>query len=76
VNALALLGTELGGVVLAIDRFGPPLATAIAVPLGVWIEPAAIPADPLAVAVRSVAWAVAAVSLLVVVFRRVEVVDA
>ena len=73
VNAMGLFGVELGGVSWGIDRFGPPLASAIVRALAPWIAPARVPADAFELAVRSVAWAVASVSLLVVVFRRRDI---
>jgi len=73
VNAIGLFGVELGGVSWGIDRFGPPLASAIVRALAPWIAPARVPADAFELAVRSVAWAVASVSLLVVVFRRRDI---
>jgi hypothetical protein len=69
VNAVGMFRVELGGIPWAIDRFGPPLATSVITALSGWIAPVEIPADPLAVTVRAVAWAVAAIALLVVVFR-------
>jgi len=73
VNAAALFGVKLGGIPWGIDRFGPPLGSAIAAALGPWIAPARVPVDSLELVIRSVAWAVASVSLLVVVFRRSDV---
>ena len=73
VNAIGMSGVELGGMPWGIDRFGPPLGTGVAAALAPWIEPAQVPGDPIAIAVRSVAWAVAGVSLLVVVFSRRDV---
>jgi len=69
VNALSLFGTELSGVSLLLDRFGPPLGTSMVSAVAGWIAPAEVPADPVAIAIRAVAWAVAGVSLLVVCFR-------
>jgi len=73
VNAIALSGVELGGIPWAIDRFGPPLGTALAATLAPWVEPVQLPVNSVGVVVRGVAWAVAGVSLLVVVFRRRDV---
>lgn len=69
INALALFGTELSGVAWAIDRFGPPLGSAIVAAMAGWIAPVTVPADPFEIAIRTGAWAVAGVSLLVVAFR-------
>jgi hypothetical protein len=73
VNAIGLFGVELGGIAWGIDRFGPPLGSAVVAALAPWIAPAEVPADPLELAVRIAAWAVAGVSLLVVVSRRCDV---
>ena len=68
-NALALFGSELSGVAWALDRFGPPLGSALVAGVAGWIAPVAVPVDPLEIAIRSGAWAVAGISLLVVTFR-------
>jgi hypothetical protein len=72
INALAQFGTELTGVAGLVDRFGPPLATAMIVALGSWIEPTATRGEPLELALRSLVWAGASVLLLLRVFRRIE----
>jgi hypothetical protein len=64
---------EVGGFLGAIDRFGPPLFTAVAAAVAAWnphVEPA-----PLFVAavLRLALWAVAGVVLLLVLFRRGEI---
>jgi hypothetical protein len=41
--------------------------------LSPWIAPAVVSSDPLEVSVRAVAWAVAGVALLVVVFRKQDI---
>jgi len=71
-NALALLGAELGGFLGLLDRVGPPLLTAVVLPLDAWIEPTTVPGDPAAVGVRLALWAGAAAFLLVAAFRRIE----
>lgn len=73
VNAIGLFGVQLGGVAWGIDRFGPPLGSAVVAALAPWIAPVEVPADPLVLAVRIAAWAVIGVSLLTVVFRRCDV---
>ena len=73
VNAIGLFGVELGGVAWAIDRFGPPLGTSVVSALSAWIAPVEVPADPLEVTVRAVAWAVASVALLIVAFRNRDI---
>jgi hypothetical protein len=72
INAFAQFGTELTGVAGLVDRFGPPLATAMIVALGSWIEPTATHGEPLELAVRSLLWAGASALLLLRVFRRLE----
>ncbi len=72
INALAQFGTELTGVAGLVDRFGPPLATAMIVALGSWIEPTATRGEPLELALRSLLWAGASAVLLLRVFRRIE----
>jgi hypothetical protein len=73
VNAIGLFGVELGGVAWGIDRFGPPLGSAIVAAVAAWIEPVEVPVDFFELAVRIAAWAVAGASLLVVVFRRRDI---
>jgi hypothetical protein len=73
VNAIGLFGVELGGIAWGIDRFGPPLGSAVVAALAPWIAPVEVSADPLELAVRIAAWTVAGVSLLVVVSRRCDV---
>jgi hypothetical protein len=69
VNAFALFGVELTGIAWVLDRFGPPLGSALIAAVSGWIAPAAVPVDPLEISIRTAAWAVAGVSLLVVAFR-------
>jgi len=73
VNAIGLFGVELQGFVWAIDSFGPPLGSSVVAGVAAWIAPAEVPADGLALGIRAAAWAVAAVALLVVVFRRQDI---
>ena len=63
---------ENAGWLGAIDRFGPPLASTMALALGPWLESVTIPGDGVRVTARLVAWAIAAVLALVFAFRRVE----
>lgn len=72
VNLTAQLGLELHGIPLWLDRYGPPLATAMIQALGTWVEPAELQGDPLADAVRLLIWAVLAQGLLLASFRRIE----
>lgn len=72
-NTAAQFGAELSGVSGAIDRFGPPLASAMIVALGSWIEAAAAPrGEPFDLALRSCLWAAASTGLVLVAFRRIE----
>lgn len=71
-NFLSLLGAELGGLFGALDRFGPPLASAMVAGLAPWIEPVAVRGDPVELGLRLAAWAAGAAALLVVGFARTE----
>jgi hypothetical protein len=71
-NAASQLGAQLGGIAGLLDRFGPPLATAMVVALGSWIEPTATRGAPLELALRSLLWAAGSTVLLAVAFRRIE----
>jgi len=73
INAIGLISGELGGFSWIVDRFGPPLGSAMVAALASWIEPVEVPASGFELAVRSLAWAVASVVLLVMVFRRRDV---
>jgi ABC-type transport system involved in multi-copper enzyme maturation permease subunit len=71
VNIASGLGAELGGAMGVLDRFGPPLASAMMVALAPWFSDA--PSEGGAVlALRLGVWAVASLGLLVVAFRRTE----
>jgi ABC-type transport system involved in multi-copper enzyme maturation permease subunit len=70
-NLAAALGAELGGFWAALDRFGPPLGTALALVATGWTGHA-IDASPTHVAARLALWAVFAAALLAVAFRRRE----
>jgi hypothetical protein len=72
-NAIGLFGVELGGLAWAIDRFGPPLGSAVVAALAPWIAPVEVPGDPVELAIRIAAWAVGGVSLLLVVFRHRDI---
>jgi len=71
-NALSLAGREPGGLLGALDAWGPPLASAVWVAVASWVPELPIEADPLALAVRSVVWAVLALAALGLGFGRVE----
>ena len=70
-NALGSFA-EVGGWLGALDRIGPPLASAMALALSPWLENVAIQGDPLRIHARLAAWAIAGVLALVYAFRRVE----
>ena len=71
-NLASQLGVELSGIPLWLDRYGPPLATAMIQALAAWIEPVEPSGDPLADAGRLLLWAGLAQGLLLACFRRVE----
>jgi ABC-type transport system involved in multi-copper enzyme maturation permease subunit len=72
VNVAGLFGAELGGLATAVQRFGPPLVSPVALALRDWIAPTAVPGDALILALRQIAWMLASAALLVHAFRRVE----
>ena len=72
VNLLAQFGAELPGVHSAIDRFGPPLGSALVVVLAPWIQSDSVTGDPAALILRLAVWAGAGLALLVLTFRRIE----
>jgi hypothetical protein len=74
-NLLAMFRDDTGGVMGAIDRFGPPLCTSIAVALSPWIEGVGVPGSAAEIAVRHALWAAASIALLWAAFRRVELRD-
>jgi hypothetical protein len=74
-NLLAMFRQAPDGVMGAIDRFGPPLCTSIALALSPWTPGVEIPVAPAAVAVRHGLWAAAGIALLWATFRRVELRD-
>jgi ABC-type transport system involved in multi-copper enzyme maturation permease subunit len=71
-NVAALSGTELGTVWWALDRFGPPLGTGVALSVAEWMG-REIPAQPGVVALRLVLWAAFAPALLTFLFRKREI---
>ena len=72
VNVAALFGAELGGLAGAVQRFGPPLVSPVALALRDWIAPTAVPGDALTLALRQIAWMLASAAALVHAFRRVD----
>jgi ABC-type transport system involved in multi-copper enzyme maturation permease subunit len=71
-NGFALTGAELGPVWGAVDRFGPPIGTAIALSAAEWVG-RELPANPLLVALRLGLWAAFGPALLAFLFRRREI---
>ena len=72
VNGLSLFGHPPDGFAGILDRYGPPLLSAVIVPVAAWVEPFAVPGDAWMLGLRLAFWAGASVALLVVVFRRRE----
>ncbi len=70
-NGLAAF-TEVGGWLGALDRFGPPLASTMALALAPWLEGITLSGDPIRAWARLAAWAFGALILLAYSFRRVE----
>jgi ABC-type transport system involved in multi-copper enzyme maturation permease subunit len=71
-NVAALGGAELGTVWWAIDRFGPPIGTGIALSVAEWMG-REIPAQPGLVALRLLLWAGFGPALLAFLFRKREI---
>jgi ABC-type transport system involved in multi-copper enzyme maturation permease subunit len=71
-NGFALAGAELGPVWSALDRFGPPIGTGIALAAAEWVG-RELPANPLLVALRLGLWAAFGPALLTFLFRRREI---
>jgi hypothetical protein len=71
-NVAGLGGAELGGVWWALDRFGPPIGTAIGLSAAEWMG-RDISADPLLVALRLALWAGFGPALLAFLFRKREI---
>lgn len=70
-NVAALVGVDLSGFWSVVERFGPPLGTAIALVAAEWAG-RALDASPLAVGARLALWAVFACALLAAAFQRRE----
>jgi ABC-type transport system involved in multi-copper enzyme maturation permease subunit len=71
-TGVASSGAPASGWLGAIDRLGPPFATAMLAPLSAWLPQVALAVDPTAVLVRLLAWAVGGVAALWAAFRRIE----
>jgi ABC-type transport system involved in multi-copper enzyme maturation permease subunit len=74
-NLLAMFRGATGGVMGAIDRFGPPLCTSIALALSPWLGEVRIPGAPPEIAIRHALWVAASIALLWGAFRRIELRD-
>lgn len=73
VNAFGQSGAALAGLLGAVDRYGPPLASSMIVALSPWIEPLASTGSVSELALRSALWAIASAVLVVLGFKRLEV---
>jgi ABC-type transport system involved in multi-copper enzyme maturation permease subunit len=71
-NLAALAGVELSALWSALDRFGPPLGTGIALAVAEW-SGRELPASAGLVAARLALWALLGAALLVAAFRRREI---
>jgi ABC-type transport system involved in multi-copper enzyme maturation permease subunit len=73
-NGFALTGAELGPIWGALDRFGPPIGTGIALAAAEWVG-RELPSNPspLLVALRLGLWAAFGPALLTFLFRRREI---
>jgi hypothetical protein len=74
-NVLAMFRDTTSGLLGAIDRFGPPLCSSIAVALSPWISDVAVPGSATEIATRHALWAAASIALLWTAFRRIELRD-
>jgi hypothetical protein len=72
-NLASSAGVELSGVAYVVDRFGPPLGTALVQALGPWIGKPPASLGQGGATLRLVLWAAASVALLLAAFRRVEI---
>ena len=72
VNLLSQFGVELSGAMAALERFGPPLATAVVVSLAPWVDPTAVHGNPAELAIRSGLWCLGSAGFLLASFRRLE----
>ena len=72
VNLLVRFEVGVGPVAAAVDRLGPPLATAILAALAPWVESAAHSGGILDLSLRLGVWAAAGSGLLWLAFRRAD----
>lgn len=71
-NWTALAGAELSTFWAAVDQFGPPIGTGLALAASLWTGQE-LDAEPLHVCIRLVLWAVFSPALLAVLFSRREI---
>lgn len=71
-NGLGAANPEIGGWLGAVNRFGPPLASSMVLPLDPWVDAMEFSGDLGGLALRLGVWALLAVALLVFSFRRAE----
>lgn len=71
-NLLRMVAETEGGMLQAIDRFGPPLGTGLVYALSPWFAEGATASDWIGPAFRTLFWGGAASAFLVVAFRRRE----
>jgi hypothetical protein len=71
-NTVSLFGGELTGIFAAVDRYGPPLCTALVLALAPWIEPVSPSAAAGETALLLALWTLGSVLLLRLAFRRME----
>jgi hypothetical protein len=64
---------EFGGFLGAVDRYGPPLFTSIAVAVTAWNPHAELTMTFGSTMLRLAVWAVAGIALLLALFRRREI---
>jgi ABC-type transport system involved in multi-copper enzyme maturation permease subunit len=70
-NSFAMV-REPSGWLGVLDRMGPPLGSSMALALAPWLEEASLRGDLLPVLLRLGAWSLAAVAVLLLGFRRIE----
>ena len=73
VNLASMFGAELSATAAAIDRFGPPLGSAVFGALRPWYGQSPDAGAWLAQALRLLLWSAGSIGLLVVAFRREEI---
>lgn len=71
-NGLHTVTTVDGGLLAAIERYGPPLGTALVYALAPWFSEGASISDWIDVWIRLLLWAAGSTALLAVLFRRLD----